>query len=90
MTPGVALFYSGLCAEQMTVSAMMLCFGCMSVVSLLWSIVGFSLAFAPNDPSGVIGTLAYATLDVFSPSSALVASGRSCALLASGRFTFRF
>jgi Amt family ammonium transporter len=65
MTPGLALFYGGLANEQATLSTIMLCFSTMGVVTVLWSLVGFSLAFAPNlAPNGIIGSNMYAPLDL--------------------------
>ena len=75
MTPGVALFYSGLSPEAATVSALMMCLGCQCLVSLLWALIGFSLTFAPNSSTGVTGGLAYSTLDVAAPASALGSGG---------------
>lgn len=65
MTPGVALFYGGLSNENSAVSSMMLSFGTMGVVTILWSLVGFSLAFAPNlAANGILGNNMYAPLDL--------------------------
>lgn len=70
MTPGLALFYGGLTNEQATLSTIMLCFSTMGVVTVLWSLVGFSLAFAPNlAPNGIIGSNMYAPLDLLTPNS---------------------
>lgn len=68
MTPAVALFYGGMVSEDAAVSTVMLSFGAIGPVTLLWSLVGFSLSFAPNLKSGsmnpkIIGDLSYATLD---------------------------
>jgi len=35
----------------------------MSLITLLWSLVGFSIAFGESIPSGVLGGLSYSTLD---------------------------
>jgi Amt family ammonium transporter len=62
MTPGVSFFYAGL-SQGSSQSTLMMCLGCMSLITLLWSLVGFSLAFGESIPSGVLGGLQYSTLD---------------------------
>ena len=63
MTPGLAFFYGGFVSEKAIVNTMMLSFGCMGVVSVIWALVGYSLAFAPSIGSGAIGDLSLALLD---------------------------
>jgi Amt family ammonium transporter len=53
----------------------MLAYSAMGIVTVLWSLVGFSLAFAPNLKIGsadnkIIGDGSYATLDLFDSSTA--------------------
>jgi len=43
--PGLAFFYGGLVRKKNVLGTMMQCFGMMAVVTVLWAIVGFSLAF---------------------------------------------
>jgi ammonium transporter, Amt family len=43
--PGLALFYGGLVRRKNVLSTMMHCFILMAVVSVVWAIVGYSLAF---------------------------------------------
>jgi Amt family ammonium transporter len=50
MTPGVAFFYGGLVGERAVVNTMMLSFGCMGVVTVLWGLIGYSMAFGPVAP----------------------------------------
>ncbi len=54
MTPGLSFFYGGMVRPKNVVSTMLQSFVAMAVVSLLWVIVGFSLAFGPSI-GGVIG-----------------------------------
>ena len=54
MTPGLAFFYGGLVGRKNVLSVLMQCFMCMSLVSLLWVTVGYSLAFSGANPSTVI------------------------------------
>jgi Amt family ammonium transporter len=54
MTPGLALFYGGMVRKKNLLSTMFQSFISMSVVSLLWITIGFSLAFGESI-GGVIG-----------------------------------
>ncbi len=58
--PGLALFYGGLVRRKNVLSTMMHSFVLMAVVTVLWAIYGYSLAFAQGTP--VIGDLRYAFL----------------------------
>jgi len=53
--PGLSLFYGGLVRNKNVLSVLMQCFAITCVVSLLWLVVGYSLAFA--DGNGFIGGL---------------------------------
>jgi Amt family ammonium transporter len=48
--PGLALFYSGLVRRKNVLGTMMQSFILMAVVSVLWAIVGYSLAFDVGNP----------------------------------------
>ncbi|HZL35478.1 MAG TPA: ammonium transporter [Tepidisphaeraceae bacterium] len=58
--PGLALFYSGLVRRKNVLGTMMQSFILMAVVSVLWAIVGYSLAFDVGNP--VIGGFRFAFL----------------------------
>ncbi len=58
MTPGLAFFYGGLVRNKNVITIMMQSFVSLGVVTLIWIICGFSLAFGP-DVHGVIGNLHY-------------------------------
>ncbi len=47
--PGLALFYGGLVRRKNVLSTMMQSFAMMAVVTALWGVVGFSLAFGPGN-----------------------------------------
>lgn len=47
--PGLALFYSGLVRSKNTLSTMMHSFICMAVVTVLWAVYGYTLAFSPGN-----------------------------------------
>ncbi len=61
MMPGLALFYGGLVGAKNVVATMVQSFAAIGVVSLLWVIVGYSLAFG-SDHGGVIGSLQWVML----------------------------
>ena len=48
--PGLALFYGGLVRPKNVLSTMMHSFALMGVVTVIWAIYGYSLAFAPGKP----------------------------------------
>lgn len=54
MTPGLAYFYGGMVNSKNIVSTMLQSVICMAVISVLWVVVGFSLAFG-EDIGGFIG-----------------------------------
>ena len=54
MTPGLAFFYGGMVDKKNVISTMLQSFAALGVVSILWVIVGFSLAFGESI-GGVIG-----------------------------------
>jgi ammonium transporter, Amt family len=58
--PGLALFYGGLVRRKNMLAIMMQSFMLMAVISILWALVGYSLAFGGNGP--VIGGFEHAFL----------------------------
>ncbi len=59
--PGLALFYGGLVRKKNVLGTMMQSFVLMGVVTVLWAVLGYSLAFAEGTP--YIGDLRYAFLN---------------------------
>src|ERR1700679_1342765 len=55
--PGLALFYGGLVRRKNVLSTMMHSFVLMAVVSVIWAIAGYSLAFGEGSP--ILGGLHY-------------------------------
>lgn len=62
MTPGLALFYGGMVRAKNVLSVIMQSFICMGLVTVVWAVAGFSLAFGPDAGGGVLGTLHLAGL----------------------------
>jgi ammonium transporter, Amt family len=54
MTPGLSFFYGGMVRTKNVVSTMLQSFVAMAVISILWIVVGFSLAFG-DSIHGLIG-----------------------------------
>jgi ammonium transporter, Amt family len=60
MLPGLALFYGGLVRRKNVLSTVMHSFFGLALVSVVWILVGFSLAFGPDvNGMGLIGNLDY-------------------------------
>ena len=56
MTPALGFFYGGLVRRKNLVSTIVQCMTIFAIVSLVWALWGYSLAFAPS-VNGVIGDL---------------------------------
>lgn len=54
MTPGLAFFYGGLVRRKNVLSVLMQCFMCMCLMTVIWVVVGYSLAFGTS-MGGFIG-----------------------------------
>jgi len=55
MTPGLAFFYGGMVRSKNVLGMLMQNFFCMGLVSVLWALVVFSLAFGKDIGGGVLG-----------------------------------
>ena len=58
--PGLALFYGGLVRRKNTLAIMMQSFAMMGLISVLWALVGYSLAFGGDGP--IVGNFSHAFL----------------------------
>lgn len=54
MTPGLALFYGGMVNSKNIISTILQSFICMGVVSIIWVVIGFSIAFGDSH-NGLFG-----------------------------------
>lgn len=61
MTPGLAFFYGGMVRRKNVLGTIMHSFFIIGVISVVWAVVGYSLAFGP-DHGGLIGDLSWAGL----------------------------
>jgi Amt family ammonium transporter len=55
MTPGLAFFYGGMVRVKSVLNMIMMSFACIGVVSIMWVLFGYSLAFKGSNP--LIGNL---------------------------------
>jgi Amt family ammonium transporter len=54
MTPGLALFYGGMVRAKSVLNMMMMSFGALALISVLWVLYGYSMAFG-NDVGNFMG-----------------------------------
>jgi Amt family ammonium transporter len=54
MTPGLAFFYGGMCRSKSVLNMLMMSFSALGIVSVLWVIYGYAVAFGPTH-SGLFG-----------------------------------
>jgi len=66
--PGLSLFYAGLVRSKNVLSVLMQCFALTCLMSILWFVVGYTLAFGSREPQGSLigdfGNLLFAGMDV--------------------------
>ncbi len=60
MTPALGLFYAGLVRSKNTLNTFMMCIAAIAVATVMWALVGYSLAF--DGDNGLIGGLGHAFL----------------------------
>jgi Amt family ammonium transporter len=58
MTPALAFFYGGMVRRKNLLSTIMMSFGILCMVSVLWVLYGYTMAFGP-DVKGLIGNLSW-------------------------------
>jgi ammonium transporter, Amt family len=55
MTPGLALFYGGMVRAKSVLNMMMMSFGALALISVLWVLYGYSMAFGNDAGGGLVG-----------------------------------
>jgi Amt family ammonium transporter len=55
MAPGLALFYGGMVRSKSVLNMMMMTFGALGAVTVVWALLGYSLAFGDDLGLGLIG-----------------------------------
>ena len=64
MTPGLAFFYGGLVRASSVVSMMMMSFGSIAIVSVLWVGYGYAIAFAQAGTGNYVGIDGFLGIDL--------------------------
>ncbi len=62
MTPGLALFYGGMVRAKSVLNMMMMSFGALGLISVLWVLYGYSLAFGNDVGGGLVGNVDFVGL----------------------------
>jgi Amt family ammonium transporter len=62
MTPGLALFYGGMVRAKSVLNMMMMSFGALGLISILWVLYGYSLAFGDDAGGGFVGNFEFVGL----------------------------
>ncbi len=64
MTPGLAFFYGGLVKAKSVISMMMMSFGAIALVGVLWVLYGYAIAFANHgEGTNVAGIVGFFSID---------------------------
>ena len=68
--PGLSLFYGGLVRTKNVLSVLMQCFAIAVCISILWLVVGYSIAFGPSDSAywGGLSRMFFSGIDINSMS----------------------
>src|SRR4051794_15301576 len=56
MTPGLALFYGGMVRAKSVLNMMMMSFGALALISVIWVLYGYSIAFGNDVGGGLLGS----------------------------------
>ena len=55
MAPGLALFYGGMVRSKSVLNMIMMSFGALAAITVIWVLVGYSLAFGDDIGGGLLG-----------------------------------
>ncbi|MFD7860748.1 ammonium transporter [Streptomyces sp. NPDC057682] len=69
MTPGLALFYAGMVRTKNVLNMLMMSFVSIALVTVVWLLAGYSLAFGDDAFGGLVGDLGHAGLAGIGPGS---------------------
>ena len=61
MTPALGLFYAGLVRSKNTLNTYMMCVGAIAIATVMWAVVGYSIAF--DGDGDLVGGLDHAFLN---------------------------
>ncbi|MFC7451099.1 ammonium transporter [Rhodococcus daqingensis] len=86
MTPGLALFYGGMVRSKGVLNMIMMSFVSIALVTVVWLVVGYSLAFGDDIGGGLLGGLEHLGMADITPDT--VRSGVPEFLFATFQLTF--
>ena len=95
MTPGLSFFYGGMVGAKNVISTMLQSFIAMGLISVLWVVFGFSLAFG-DDIGGVIGDptsflmFQHVGADIYTTPSGKILGGATIPLAPYALFQMKF
>ncbi|MFC9455266.1 ammonium transporter [Streptomyces sp. NPDC056983] len=69
MTPGLALFYGGMVRTKSVLNMLLMSFVSIALVTVVWLVAGYSLAFGDDAFAGLIGGLEHAGMAGITPHS---------------------
>ncbi|MFI6870794.1 ammonium transporter [Nocardia sp. NPDC050406] len=72
MTPGLAIFYGGMVRSSGVLNMLMMSFISIPLVTVVWLLVGYSLAFGPDAGGGLVGNLEHLGLSGIDPTTVRV------------------
>ncbi|MFC5721154.1 ammonium transporter [Streptomyces gamaensis] len=90
MTPGLAFFYGGMVRVKSALNMLMMSFISLGIVSVLWVLYGYALAFGDDLGAGLLGDFAHLGLRGIGPSSLTDAGKESVPVLAFALFQLMF
>jgi len=67
MTPGLAVFYGGMVRSTGVLNMLMMSFIAIPLVTVVWLLLGYTLAFGPDAGGGIIGNLTHAAMSGIDP-----------------------
>lgn len=89
MTPGLALFYGGMVRAKSALNMIMMSFSALGVVTVVWILIGYSIAFGADSGGGFVGDLRNIGL-VDSLTQTIGAEGHKIPMLAYVMFQLTF
>ncbi|WP_330183949.1 ammonium transporter [Nocardia sp. NBC_01503] len=88
MTPGLAIFYGGMVRSSGVLNMLMMSFISIPLVTVVWLVAGYSLAFGDDAGGGLIGNLGHFGLSGIDPTTVHAGSGIPELLFVTFQLTF--
>jgi Amt family ammonium transporter len=88
MTPGLAFFYGGMTRVKSVLNMIMMSFGAIGVVSVLWVLYGYTLSFSTDAFHGLIGNLDHLGMEKTLTAATLASDGIPVTVFAAFQLMF--